>query len=390
MKSVASVFSRVLLVTGLSLSAQGQARPEAAEGSIPAAAAAPLYSISFERKDAVAGIDASPAIKLPFECTSDGAVFVDMVPVGARLQPPLYAPPPLLLVSVSPSRKAKTYPLDQATEQLYDVREIDHYASDSAIIFLIKAASENKPTQQAYTKSDGTQGQFTKNTAERHTYIVVFTRDGEHKKTIEADVSFEIEQIGVFPSGAFLAFGYDEKDHSPKLAMLKDDGTLMRPLELGKRDAPESLFGTKNGIGEGPAVYITPAQLVPEGHSIIVVQNKTAFPLLEVSEAGEIRAIHPALPKEMQIEGLIASDQNLYARVTPADGGSIYELNAHDGTVLRRLTLADGRAGSSVACVHDGKFLSFEHGEGKLIPLVGAAGPAASAEKQSKAEPPSR
>ena len=140
MKSVASVFSRVLLVTGLSLSAQGQARPEAAEGSIPAAAAAPLYSISFERKDAVAGIDASPAIKLPFECTSDGAVFVDMVPVGARLQPPLYAPPPLLLVSVSPSRKAKTYPLDQATEQLYDVREIDHYASDSAIIFLIKAA----------------------------------------------------------------------------------------------------------------------------------------------------------------------------------------------------------------------------------------------------------
>jgi hypothetical protein len=380
--------STILLAIGLSLSAQGQARPRA-EGSTPAAAA-PLYSISFERKDAVAGIDASPAIKLPFQCTSDGAVFVDMVPVGGRVQPPLYAPPPLLLVSVSPSGKAITFPLDQATEQLFDVREIDHYASDSRIVFLITAASENKPVQQEYTKSDGTQGQFTKNTAERHTYIVVFSRDGEHKKTIEADVAFEIKQIGMFPSGAFLAFGYDQKDHSPKLAMLKDDGTLMRPLEIGKGEAPESLFGTKDGSGNGPAVYITPSQLAPEGHSILVVQNKTTFPLVEVSEAGEIRAIHPALPKEMQIEGVIASDQNLYARVNPASDGSIYELNAHDGTVLRRLGLADGRAGSSVACVHDGKFLSFEHGEGKLIPLVGTAEPAASVDKQTKADAPAK
>jgi hypothetical protein len=194
----------------------------------------------------------------------------------------------------------------------------------------------------------------------------------------------------MFPSGAFLAFGYDQKDHSPKLAMLKDDGTLMRPLEIGKGEAPESLFGTKDGSGNGPAVYITPSQLVPEGHSILVVQNKTTFPLVEVSEAGEIRAIHPALPKEMQIEGVIASDQNLYARVNPASDSSIYELNAHDGTVLRRLGLADGRAGSSVACVHDGKFLSFEHGEGKLIPLVGTAEPAASVDKQTKADAPAK
>lgn len=123
---------------------------------------------------------------------------------------------------------------------------------------------------------------------------------------------------------------------------------------------------------------------MPEGRSILVVQNKITFPLLEVSEAREIRAIRPALPKEMQIEGLIGSDQNLYARVNPASDGSIYELNAHDGTVLRRLELGEGRPGSSVACVQDGKFFSFEHGDGKLIPLVGTAEPAAPAEKESK------
>jgi hypothetical protein len=96
--------------------------------------------------------------------------------------------------------------------------------------------------------------------------------------------------------------------------MLRDDGTLMRPLQIEKNDAPESLLGTKDGTGKGAAVYIAPAQLVPEGHSIIVVQNKTSLPLLEVSEFGAIRAIHPKLSKEMQIEGLISSDRNLYAR----------------------------------------------------------------------------
>jgi hypothetical protein len=385
MKSVASV-SIVLLMTALSLSAQGQADPKVAKST--SAAAAPLYSISFERKDAVAGINASHAIKLPFGCTGDGTVFVDMMPAGGQLQPPLYAPPPLLLTSVSPSGRANTFPLDQVTEQLYDVREVDHYASDSAVIFLIKAARENKLAKQTYTKSDGTEAEFTKNTADRHSYIVSFDRDGRYKKTVEADASFEMKQLGVFPSGDLLAFGYDEKDHTPKLAMLKDDGTLLRFLQIPKGDAPESMFGTKDGSGKGAAVYIAPAQFVPEGHSIIVVQNKTSFPLLEVNEGGEITAIPTKLPKDTRIEGLIASDLNLYARVNPATDGSIFEIGAHDGTVLRRFELGDGRSASGVGCVHDGKFLSFEHGDGKLVPLIGTAEP--SAGKQSNAMPPTK
>src|SRR5580698_177805 len=89
MQNIPGAFT-ILLVMGLRLSTQGQAvspRPKTA------AAPAPLYSISFERKDPVAGLDASPAIKLPFDCTADGTVFVTMVPVGGQMQPPLYAPP---------------------------------------------------------------------------------------------------------------------------------------------------------------------------------------------------------------------------------------------------------------------------------------------------------
>lgn len=366
----------LLLVVGLYLPAQGQANSRAEIKS--QATPAPLYLISFERKDAVAGIDASPAIKLPFECTSDGTAFVTMVPLGGIMQPPLYAPPPLLLTSVSPSGHANTFPLDQATEQLYDVREVDHYVSESSVIFLVKAASENKPTKQTYSKPDGNQAEVTKNSAERHFYIVIFDRDGEHQKTVKIDDAFPIQRLGIFPSGAFLVFGYDEKEHSPQLAMLKDDGMLLRTLQIPKGDAPESLLGTKDGSGKGPAVYVAPTQFVPKGHSIIIVQNKSTFPLLEVNEGGAITAIPIKLPHGTQIDGLIPSEQNFYARVSPTTDGSIYEIGAQEGTVLRRFALNDRRDAAGVACVHDGKFLSFDHADGKLVPLIGTAEPAAS------------
>ncbi len=278
---------------------------------------------------------------------------------------------------MSRSGKAITFPLDQVTEQLFDVRETDHYASDSVVAFLIDAASENKPEKKVYTKPDGTEGEYTRNAAERRPYIITFDRNGEHKKTVETDVDLRLNHLGVFPSGDFLVFGYDKKDHSPKLAMLKEDGSLSRWLRIQKGDAPDSMMGTKDGSGKGDAVYVAPTELVPDGHSILVVQNKTTFPLLEVTEAGEIRAIHPRVPQEMRVYGLIGSDSNLYARVNPEDNGSIYELSAADGKVLRRFQLEKGNVASGVACVHDEKFLSFEHGDGKLIPLVGTAEPAA-------------
>lgn len=365
-RTIVSCLYLIVLLHGLAQS-QARARPE-----FPQSGA--LEAISFHEKDAVAGVDASPAIKLPFQCTGDGTVFITMVPLGGHVEPPLYNPPPLLLTSVSLSGRVNTFPLDQVTEQLYNVREIDHYASDSVVVFLVQASSENKPTSQTYKKPDGTEAEFSKNTAERHFYIITFDRDGRYKRTAEIeDIAFQIQRIGIFPSGSFLAFGYDNQDHSPKLSMLKDDGGLMRTLHLRKGVVPGSVLGTKENSGKGAAVYIAPSQFVPHDHSIVIVQNKTDFPILEVSEGGAIRVMRPKLPPGTQIEGLIESDQNLYARVNPTKDGSIFELNPRNGAVLRRFELNDDRSPAAVSCVHEGKFLAFEHGEGRLVPLVGEA-----------------
>ena len=373
------------LSLAISLASQAQTNPEATESPSPAT---PLYRISFERGESVPGVAASQAIAMPFECTSDGTVFVNMV-----LQPPgyssgKYSPPVEQLVSVRPSGEAHEFRLDQLTD-LYDLQQKGYYASESNVVFLMIAAPEDKQGKEAFVTSDGTRHEVTRNLAEHHDYIVIFDRKGDYRRRVQLEDTFAVQRVGVFPSGAFLAFGFDKQDHSPKLAMLKEDGTLLKFLEIGKDDAPKSMFGTRDGSGKGPAVYIAPVQLVPHGDFILIVQNKTRFPLLEVNEAGAIRVIKPKLPEDVRIEMLVPSDENLYARVNPASNGSLYELNPQDGTVLRRFKLEDGRSGSGVACVHEGKFLSFDHGEGKLVPLIGTAEPAPDAASADQPKPTS-
>jgi hypothetical protein len=375
-----------LLSVTLPLSTLGQEGSTTASGSLPVTA--PLYRVSFVRGDAVPGINGTHAIKLPYQCTSDGTIFVSFVgTVSANSGlPPL--PPgflPMLLTSVSPAGRGQTFRLDQVPE-LFVSSEVDHFASESDVIFLVEASRENKPVKQTYTVGSY-HGESTSNAAQQHLYIVTFSREGEYRRTVEIGDAFRIMQIGAFPSGTFLAFGFDQKDHSPKLAMLKEDGTLLKFVEIPRGDAPESMV---SGADAPRPHAIAPTELVPEGRSILVVQNNTTFPLLEVGEGGAIRAIHPELPKGEQIEAAIPSDRNLFVIARPeTDKGDsaeiIYEVSPEKGKALRRFALSDGqRAMDVIACVHDGKFLSIDYGDGKVVPLIGSAQPATAADQQKR------
>lgn len=301
-----------------------------------------------------------------------------MIPPIGRVGQPVKLPsrfPMPLLISVSRSGEAHSFPLDQVPD-LHDLSWSDDYASDSQIIFLVWAAAEDKQGKRAYTTSDGVQHESKVDIAEHHSYIVIFDRQGNYQKNIRLDVPFTIARLGVFSSGMFLAYGYGETDAVPKLAMLKEDGTLLKFLEIPKGDAPDSALETTDATRKGPAVYLAPVQFAGQGHSIYLVQNKSKFPLLEVSEAGAIRVIKPKLPEGAQVNMLTPSEQNLYVVVGELGNSSTYELD-RDGAVLREIVQAnDDEAGVNVACVHDQKFLSFKAGEGKLVPLVGTAEPA--------------
>ena len=287
----------------------------------------------------------------------------------------------MLLTSVSPTGHGHTFRLDQVPE-LFISRQEDHFASDSEVIFLARGARENKPVKRTFQWKDGSQSEYEDNAAPQHLYILSFTRDGEYRRTIEIEDSFSILHVGVFPSGMFLALGFDQKDNSPRLVMLTPDGRLLKSLTVPADDLPQSMV---SGADAPRPHAIVPTELIPAGHSIlVVVQNNTSFPILEVTEGGAIRAILPKLPKDTQIRAVAPSDRNLYV-ITRTEydkrdsDGAIYELRYEDGTVLGRFELPDGRQGSELACVHDGRFLSIDFEDGRIIPLVGSAEPSSTA-----------
>ena len=89
-----------------------------------------------------------------------------------------------------------------------------------------------------------------------------------------------------------------------------------------------------------------------------------------------------------QIEAAIPSDRSLYVIASPetterGSAGVIYEVNREDGSLLRRFELTAGRA-SQVACIHEGKFLSLDHRDGKIVPLLGSPEPANVGQQRSQ------
>ena len=383
MGTYAGVFFGITLAVGLLFPGRSGIASRAKPQSNPA----PDYRLSFQRGDPVVGVTGLLSTEVPAECLGDGTVFLNMlIPAAASEGQPItspnkfitYGPPVEFLVSVPESGEAHEFRLDQLND-LHDVLQKGSYASESDVALLVIAAPQDKSAKQVFTTSDGIEHELPRNVAEHHDYLVMFDRQGNYKKKLQIEDTFALQKIAQFPSGTFLAFGFDRQDHSPKLAMLKDDGTVLKFLDIPKGDARKSMFGTLDGAGKGSAIYVAPVQLVPSGDSIIIVQNKTKFPLLEVNEAGAIRAIKPKLPEGIQINTLIPSDENLYAHVDGPINGSIYELNKQTGVVLRRFQIGDNESGADVACVHEGKFLSFEQIQGALVRLVGTAEPATDA-----------
>ena len=96
------------------------------------------------------------------------------------------------------------------------------------------SAHPDKQGKEAYVTSDGTKHEVTRNLADRHDYIVIFDREGNYKKKLQIEDTFAVQRVAAFPSSAFLVFGFDKQDHSPRLALLQEDAKFLRFLELPK------------------------------------------------------------------------------------------------------------------------------------------------------------
>lgn len=348
-------FSRLSLVSLLAAcSAMGQL-PSAPQ-SPKTQDAIPRFMIAFEKRQAIEGVQATPAIQLPFQCASDGSIFVNFISTAPEAAGAPRRFLPAELVSISPSGAGKTFLLDQVAAPRVS-GEIGHYASDEAVYFLVRAMKESP--QQSQQKI----------------YLLKFSREGRLESSSEFSAEFRVDTFGVFRSGALLVSGHDKDDKAPRLAIVKEDGTPLEFVKIPEGDAPSSLAAPSNSSNPG---VIRPARLVSNGLSFIVIPSSAGFPLLEVAESGEVKPIRPKWPEKDQIPFVLPSDHGLFATGASESGQfsqQIYEIDPEDGSLLRRFDLPPHRIGSDVACIHENKFLSIDFGSGKVVPLIGTASP---------------
>jgi hypothetical protein len=349
------------------------------QSSIPSGDGFPSYWIAFQRGDPVAGLNVSPAISMPIQCSSDGTAYLDM------LQLPDFRSH--LLESLSLSRETHAFRPEQAPG-LYDMRIVSHYVLDTGVVFLVEAAQEDEKVKGTVVTSDGQKREETRNLKEHHYYAVGFEHDGSYRRQARVDGElphFTFEGLGIFPSGMMLAYGFDTLSNKLELVLLNSDGRVAAFVESLASAFPRSAFLHESNGKE--SIRLAPVQLVSQGRGLLVVQNSVPsrvrssaadiseqHALVEVTESGAVRVIQPKLPEDARIQTLISSDRNIYARTMEAEGESIYELDPQDGRILGRYMEAKGTA--FVACVHDGRFLAFDHPDANtLLPVFGSPQP---------------
>jgi hypothetical protein len=359
-----------------------------AEGSTKPADPIPSYQISLRMADPVPGIPFSPVTQSNPSCAADGTMLVHFVEFSPRQFVPKSS-----FYSISPSREAHSFQLDQVPN-FYDLSVDGSYLGESEVVFLVSGAAEYKEGTRSAVLPDGEKKEWKANVAEHHNYIFVYDRGGHFKQVIQLENNFSIQSLGVFSGGTFLAYGFDNASRSPRLGLVKEDGTLIEYLQLLEDYLPPDLKKAQQAQKHSPSLaplILGQAQFVALGSNIIVASTWSRGPLLEISEAGAIRAIPVKLSKDEVIGSVLASETALYVRAIPASESpflnqqppkemparkdAFYEVSREDGTILKRLEVA-GKPGPNVSCAHDNDFVGFTWSEKKFALLVGTAEPA--------------
>ena len=133
--------------------------------------------------------------------------------------------------SESPWNDAHSFALDQVAS-FYDLIARGDDRGESEVVFLVSGATQYKEGKGYAWPNNGETTEWKANVAEHHSYVFVYDRRGRYKRMVQLDDSFEIQTLGVFPGGTFLAYGYDNAARSPRLGLVKDDGTLFQYLLL--------------------------------------------------------------------------------------------------------------------------------------------------------------
>ena len=347
----------LLLCLAALFGAPGSAQSAPQVAPKPAGSSAPVFpwpirEIHFLGAKPVLGLMAGqPAAHA--RCANDGTSFVDIYPDSATAQPGPSMPE---LYSVSSTASVK-HLARKVSVDYTDISVRDFFVADHTLVTLLHAQRRDDRDTAAEPR-------------DVRYFLSVSDYDGDSARLISLDVRFKPLKVALFGSGDFLVLGWDESNLLPLLALVKDDGTIRRFIDLDRK--PEPLYKPRSTIKE--------PERAPETRPDLATLQRAAFvPLLQSGFAhlSRHREKHPcprffgcrwtipiALPGGFVLHDVLPPGERrtlvLRAeekRDSPPTGKEsklqtelrMFEMDAHYGTLLREFFF-DKPAVADVTC----------------------------------------
>lgn len=331
----------------------------------------PTHTLDFEALNPTPGVAASPFIVLPTQCNSEGTLYLNMFdPSDPRRH-----------VFYGIKRDTGTAFTTATISDLRDIEFISAYASNSMVGFLVKATRKAGRGQRTLRNSKGQTSTITVNPNPHHFYIAEFNLDGVYQQSVELQIDNPAYHFAILSSGKFLVTTYDRNADAPHLLLLDSSGEFLHQIEMpaNMRTLAKSSNNTIKAA-MASASLMGSLLFASYGSDVLAWRAGTNAPILEIQPGGSIQELKVAAPKGYVLADMVSSNDRMVAHFQPNNLDltkaqnvaeyRYYEVNPDDGTLMVRLEIAGGEAGS-IACEHGGGYVSFRtNKKGQFILLT--------------------
>jgi len=278
-----------------------------------AAPSAPVAAPPVKERNMTARFSAEkPVLGMPLgssttraHCSTDGTAFYDLTASGTSAGQQLYG--------ISPEGGVK-HLLRKLPIDYTNVLVRDFFAGDKQLVTLLQAEKRDDGPDAPPRVTDY--------------FLSLEDEAGDLSELVAMSVRFKPVKVARFASGDVMALGWDEGNLLPVLAIVKEDGSVRRFVDL---DAVRP--GGARGEGTKTETAIVKQELatleslqgatfVPDGNEVLLTWPGTTKPVIALGAAGEERTIPIAIPAGYVLNDVLASSGGrglLVVRVKEAD-----------------------------------------------------------------------
>jgi hypothetical protein len=326
-----------------------QSVPPSVKVKLTGAAGWPQKTVRFSDTKPVMGMPVDGS-KSKFRCSADGTTFFDPSSASAAATG---------IYGVSPAGETKRV-MRKLPLQFSSVSVLDFFAGERMLVTLLEA-------------DKGDQRDDTAPPRERDYFLSISDEAGDLSDLLPLDVRFKPLKVARFGTGDFLVLGWDEANLLPELALVKDDGTVRRFLEMEKTRPGMAAPSTHAALED-----LQGAAFVTYGSEVMLTYPGTAKAIRVMSESGVARTIPIALPAGYVLHDVLVSGArwNLVVRAQTTEKDSdklgkddeakeplrrLFEMSSYNGVLLREFVF-DKPSVSEVTCAVNSSLTAIFYG----------------------------